>query len=328
VKTHRGIRPWQFAWLSFVSACSLGDLARGQLTLINGQVQLERAIAAEQDPERRVLLQEVPKIRSFAEQVVGLWAGKSYTGYYATDRKGLTFVVTASERLRLMPYSWWFPIAGKVEYRSYWDENDANAQAAELEARGYDTWISASRAYSTLGIFRDPVITTMLRDGLPALVEVLVHELSHAKLYVPGHTDWNEALASFVGERGAERYFEAPRFAGTPYPAEVRTRAERRARFDSMISAAGAQLEELYASAQPRELKLRERERVFAQLSAALQELAPKDDPETWRMNNARIVHFRRYSASNALLAELWRKSDQNFRRFWLLAEAYSKTLQ
>jgi predicted aminopeptidase len=310
-----------------LQACSLGDLAGGQLALINGQVQLDRAIEREQDAERRRLLQEVPAIRSFAEQSVGLWAGKSYTGYFATDRKGLTFVVTASEQLRLEPYSWWFPVAGKVEYRSYWDEEDAIAEAAELEAKGYDTWISASRAYSTLGIFRDPVITTMLRDGLPALVEVLVHELSHAKLYVPGHTDWNEALASFVGERGAERYFEAPKFASTPYPAEVKLRAERRARFAVLIAAASAELEKLYGSDQPREVKLRERERVFTQLSAALQALSPKDDPAEWRMNNARIVHYRRYSASNALLAQMWQQSGQNFRRFWLLAKAYSKTL-
>jgi predicted aminopeptidase len=310
-----------------LGACSLGELAGGQLDLINGQVRLERAIEIERDPERRALLVEVPKIRSFAEQSVGLFAGKSYTGYFATERKGLTFVVTGSERLRLEPYSWWFPVAGKVEYRSYWDEEDAVGQAAELEAAGYDTWISASRAYSTLGIFRDPVITTMLRDGLPALVEVLVHELSHAKLYVPGHTDWNEALASFVGERGAERYFEAPQYANTPYPAEVRARAERRLTFDRMIAAAVEELETLYASKRPRQEKLRERERIFDGLSAKLREMFPRDDPETWRMNNARIVHYKRYSASNELLASMWQESGRNFRRFWLLAEAHSKTL-
>lgn len=330
MQTRRGGWPWSLSLavlLPLLHACSLGNLARGQLTLINDQVRLDRAIEREQDAERRRLLEEVPSICSFAEQSVGLWAGKSYTGYYATERKGLTFVVTASERLRLEPYSWWFPVAGKVEYRSYWDEEDAVAQAAELEAKGYDTWISASRAYSTLGIFRDPVITTMLRDGLPALVEVLVHELAHAKLYVPGHTDWNEALASFVGERGAERYFEAPRYAATPYAAEAKVRAERRQRFDVLISAAGDELEKLYGSELPNEIKLRERERVFTQLSAALQALSPKADPAEWRMNNARIVHYRRYSASNELLSEMWKKSGENFRRFWLLAEAYSKTL-
>lgn len=318
---------WAAGFVVFACGCSLGELAGGQLSLINDQVRLDRAIARERDPERRTLLREVPAILRFAEQSVGLEPGKSYSGYYETDRKGLTFVVTASERLRLEPYSWWFPIAGKVEYRSYWDEEDAVAESRELEAAGYDTWISASRAYSTLGYLRDPVITTMLRDGLPALVELLIHELSHVKLYVPGHTDWNEALASFVGERGAERYFEAPRFASTPYPAEVRARAERRGQFDALIAEASDELEALYGGPASREDKLRERERVFERLRATLRVLFPRDDPDTWRMNNARIVHYRRYSTNNALLSQLWRESDEDFRRFWTLLERHSRTL-
>ena len=313
--------------LAGVAGCSLGELAGGQLSLVNDQVRLDRAIARESDPERRAMLREVPAILRFAEQSVGLRAGKSYSGYYETDRKGLTFVVTASERLRLEPYSWWFPIAGKVEYRSYWDEADAIEQSRELEDAGYDTWISASRAYSTLGYLRDPVITTMLRDGLPALAEVLIHELSHAKLYVPGHTDWNEALASFVGERGAERYFEAPRFAATPYPAEVRARKERRGKFDTLIADAADELERLYGSGVADEVKLRERTKVFERLAATLRLMFPRDDPDTWRMNNARIVHYRRYSASNALLEALWEQSGRDFRRFWVLLEQHSRTL-
>ena len=318
---------WAAVAAVLACGCSLGELAGGQLSLINDQVRLDRAIARERDPERRALLREVPAILRFAEQSVGLKPGKSYSGYYETDRKGLTFVVTASEQLRLEPYSWWFPIAGKVEYRSYWDEEDAVAESRELEASGYDTWISASRAYSTLGYLRDPVITTMLRDGLPALVELLIHELSHAKLYVPGHTDWNEALASFVGERGAERYFDAPRFAATPYPAEVRARGERRAKFDALIAGAADELERLYGSSVADEIKLREREKVFERLTATLRVLFPRDDPDTWRMNNARIVHYRRYSASNALLAGLWEQSRRDFRRFWTLLEQHSRTL-
>jgi predicted aminopeptidase len=311
-----------------LAGCSLGELAGLQLALINDQVRLDRAIARERDPERRRMLEEVPAVLRFAEQVVGLRPGKSYTGYFELERKGLTFVVTACEQLRFEPYTWWFPVAGRVEYRSYWDEEDARSEAAELEAAGYDTWISASRAYSTLGFFRDPVITTMMRDGLPSLVEVLIHELSHQKLYVPGHTEWNEALASFVGERGAERYFDVPRYASTPYPAEVYARGERRDQFDVLIAKAGDLLEQLYASDAPREHKLRERTRVFDELSATLRVFFPRDDPDTWRMNNARIVHYRRYSASNALLAELWRKSGGDFRRFWRLAEEYSATLE
>src|SRR5262245_36770207 len=139
------------AALLLLCGCGLGRLAEGQLNLINGQVRLDRAIARERDPERRMLLAEVPRIRRFAAESVGLFPGKSYTGYFETEQKGLTYVVTACERLRLEPYAWWFPIAGRVEYRSYWDEADAIEQARELEAEGYDTWISPSRAYSTLG---------------------------------------------------------------------------------------------------------------------------------------------------------------------------------
>ena len=107
-------------WLCLLSgsSCGLLPLAVGQLSLINDQLPLEAAIAREQDPERRRLLAEVPAILSFAHDVVGLQPGTSYQGYFATERSGLTYVVTACERTRFEPFSWWFPIVGTVEYRS------------------------------------------------------------------------------------------------------------------------------------------------------------------------------------------------------------------
>lgn len=309
------------------SGCGLLPLAVGQLSLINDQLPLPAASAREQDPERRRLLAEVPAILSFAEDVVGLRAGASYQGYFATERSGLTYVVTACERTRFEPYSWWFPIVGTVEYRSYWDEADALSAAAQLEAAGYDTWVSPSRAYSSLGILRDPVATTMLRDGLPGLVEVLIHELTHAKLFVPGQTAWNEALASFVGELGAERYFSAPRFAGSSYQRHAQLRAQRRQSFDRLIQSAYTELEALYASELADERKLALRQARFSALSAELRQLYPDDPKRDLRINNARLVHFHRYSATGPAIAQLWAKSAGSFRRFWLLAEAAAEAL-
>jgi len=312
--------------LAAVSGCSLLELGLGQLSLINDQRQLPAAIAREPDPERRRLLQEVPAIVAFAEDVVGLSAGRSYSGYFETEREGLTFVVTACLRTRFEPYTWWFPIVGRVEYRSYWDEADARAAAEALQARGYDTWISPSRAYSSLGILRDPVTTTMLRDGLPGLTEVVIHELSHARLFVPGQTEWNEALASFVGERGAERYFEQQRFARSPLRQQMRARAERRRLLDLAISQTYGELERLYASGAPEPSVLRLRTAAFEQLSARLAELLPAERARDLHMNNARLVHLHRYGASNASLAQLWRESGGTFRRFWARAERYART--
>ncbi|MEY4580557.1 MAG: hypothetical protein RL701_5260, partial [Pseudomonadota bacterium] len=302
------------------------QLAGGQLALINDQVPLNVAIAREADPERRALLAEVPAILAFAQDEVALAPSGSYRGYYATERSGLTYVVTACKRTSFEPYVWWFPIVGTVEYRSYWDETDAQDAARALEAKGYDTWISPSRAYSSLGILRDPIITTMLRDGLPALVEVVIHELSHAKLFVPGHTAWNEALASFVGERGAERYFEAPRFRGTAVQAKIATHAQRRSEFDRAINSAFTDLAALYGSARSELEKQTLRTAYFEGLTAQLQALFPKEpgDPSTWRVNNARLLHFHRYSANGELLTRLWDESGHNFRRMWTRLEYYS----
>ena len=315
------------ACLLLGSGCGLLPLAAGQLSLINDQLPLRAAIAREQDPERRRLLAEVPAILAFAEDVVGLRPGTSYQGYFETERSGMTYVVTACERTRFVPYSWWFPIVGTVEYRSYWDEADAISAAGELEASGYDTWISPSRAYSSLGILRDPVATTMLRDGLSGLVEVLIHELSHARLFVPGQTAWNEALASFVGEQGAEQYFAAQRFAGSSYQRQARLRAQRRQSFDRMIQDAYAELEALYASELPDERKLALRQLRFSALTAQLRQLYPDDPQRDLRINNARLVHFHRYSATGPAIAQLWAKCAGSFRRFWLLAEAQAKAL-
>ena len=313
-------------WLAIAPGCSMVDLASGQLSMLNEQVPLASAIERESMPERRSLLRELPDILAFAEDVVGLSPGRSYSGYFATERTGLTYVVTACKRTQFEPYAWWFPIVGTVEYRSYWDEADARAVADELGASGYDTWISPSRAYSSLGILRDPITTTMLRDGLPGLVEVVIHELSHARLFIPGHTAWNEALASFVGERGAERYFASERFRGTPYQAEAKVRAERRLALDRAVAETYAELGLLYASARSDPDKLARRDACFERLRARLRELSPNGEPRDWQVNNARLLHFHRYGANNAVLTRLWRSSGRQFRRFWSEAEAYSKT--
>jgi predicted aminopeptidase len=309
-----------------VSGCSLLALGAGQLSLINEQRPLKAAIAREADPERRRLLQEVPEIVAFAEEVVGLRAGRSYSGYFETEREGLTFVVTACRRTRFEPYTWWFPIVGTVEYRSYWDEVDARAVADALEAQGYDTWISPSRAYSSLGILRDPIATTMLRDGLTGLTEVVIHELSHARLFIPGHTEWNEALASFVGERGAERYFEQERWKHTPLREQMRARAERREQLDRAVTESYVALEELYGRALPEPELLTRRAAAFAALRARMQAILPADRPRDLRLNNARLLHLHRYGAGNAELSRLWQASGSNFRRFWALAEDYART--
>jgi predicted aminopeptidase len=156
---------------------------------------------------------------------------------------------------------------------------------------------------------------------------VLIHELSHARLFVPGQTAWNEALASFVGEAGAERYFSEKRWAGSSLQLRSQQRAVRRREFERLTQAAYAELDHLYASDLPPDRKLQLRQERFAALTAELQKLYPDEPQRDLRVNNARLVHFQRYSATGPEIAELWAKSGGSFRRFWLLAEARAQQL-
>ncbi|MDD9947716.1 MAG: aminopeptidase [Myxococcales bacterium] len=310
-----------------LAGCFYFKAAGGQLELINSQVPVAEAAIREPDPARRWMLTEVPKILGFARDVLLLRPTGSYRGYVETEARGLTFVVTASEATRFEAHTWWFPVAGEVAYKSHFNEPDAQAEAAELRARGLDVWVGPSRAYSTLGLFRDPVVTTMMRRGPIAFVEVLIHELAHARLYVPGHTDFNEQLATFVGHKGTEMYFSAARFAGTGSLAAVRAaRREDTVRQD-LIYAAIAALEALYDRGLPRAQVLRQRAPILSDLEQQLHALSPDFPAADFEMNNARLMQYRRYGRDAPYLTQMWSDSGGNFRRFWQLVDAYAETL-
>jgi predicted aminopeptidase len=321
---------WRLA-LACLAACTSGcyfaRLGARQLELVNDQQPLPRAIAEEGDPERRAMLMMVPALRSFARNTLQLPVGGSYAGYYATEDAGILFVLVASERTRFSPYTWWFPIAGEVSYKSFTRESEAHAEADALGRRGYDTWVGPVTAYSTLGFFRDPVTTVMMRKGVIAFVEVLLHEMSHAKLYVPGHTDWNEQLASFVGRKGAAQYLRT-RYADNPaLLAELDARELRRAQSDVRVSAALSELDALYASGLPEPQILRARLPVFARLSRELRALHPEADPAELEINNAHLLQYRRYLVGSEQLERIWQDAGGSWPRFWSLCEAYADTL-
>jgi predicted aminopeptidase len=309
--------------LGALPGCYFAQLAGGQLALINRQLPLARALEHEPDPERRSMLAMVPDVRSFGNNVMQLRVGRNYSGYYATEADGIVFVLVASEKTRLSPFTFWFPIVGEVAYKSFFDEASARRAERELAAEGYDTWLGRATAYSTLGFFRDPVTTVMMRKGAVAFVEVLLHEMAHGRMFVPGETDWNEQLASFVGRLGAEQYVRS-RYGDDPAMlAELERHLARRARIEQMTSAAVAELEALYARRLPRAAVLRAREPVFAALSSELARLAPEARPWELTVNNARLLQYRRYAAGNAELARLWAQAAGSWTRFWTLCERF-----
>ena len=205
------------AVLALVAAAGLGLTRTGRF-LVRAAYEEARILArrrpipevvadAATDPRTRAKLHLVLDARTFAADSLRLDAGESFTYYTDTGRDTLVVVVSAARRDRLVAHTWWFPVVGRVPYKGFFDFGAGRAEAARLRERGLDTYLRTSSAFSTLGWFDDPLLSTTVRHDSVDLVNTVVHELTHNTFYARGQATFNESFASFVGSRGAERYF-------------------------------------------------------------------------------------------------------------------------
>ena len=157
----------------------------------------------------RAKLALVVAARTFAVDSLGLKAGKSFTTYSRLDRDTLVLVLSAAYRDRLERKTWWFPIVGRFPYKGFFDFEDAKRTATTMRRDGFDVTLGASSAFSTLGWFNDPLVSTTVAQDSITLANTVMHELLHNTYFAKGRVPFNESFASFVGGRGAEHFFRS-----------------------------------------------------------------------------------------------------------------------
>ena len=157
----------------------------------------------------RAKLTLVVDARTFAQDSLGLRTGQSFTTYSTLKSDTLVLVLSGAYRDKLVPYTWWFPIVGRVPYKGYFDFAEAKRQLADLATRGFDARLGGASAFSTLGWFNDPLLPTTVRGDSLNLANTIIHELTHNTYYASGGAVFNESFANFVGSRGAERLFRS-----------------------------------------------------------------------------------------------------------------------
>jgi len=160
-------------------------------------------------PVVRGKLQLVLAARAYAAESLGLPAKQSFTQFTQLATDTLVLVLSGAARDTLAPVTWWFPIVGRVPYKGYFDVREAQREEQRLRDAGYDTYLRPSPAFSTLGWFNDPLLSTTLASDSSDIANTVVHELTHNRFYAPGGAIFNESFANFVGARGGAAFFRS-----------------------------------------------------------------------------------------------------------------------
>jgi len=190
--------------------CYLSRAAYEEARILARRTPIDRLVAdADTPPAERAKLQLVLEARRFAADSVGLRPEQSFTRFSRLDRDTLVLVVSAAYPDRLARRTWWFPVVGRFPYKGFFDFDAAHRTADALRRDGFDVSIGASSAFSTLGWFNDPVVSTTLRMDSVSLVNTVIHEITHTTFFAKGQVVFNESFASFVGGRGAIAFFRA-----------------------------------------------------------------------------------------------------------------------
>lgn len=307
---------------AYVASSEVRYLTRAGLeeTQILSQRKSIAKVLQRQDlaPAVRGQLELVLEARDAASGL-GLVPGETYTKYTDVGRDTLLLVLSAAPPDCLCPVTWNYPIVGRVPYKGFFDPRMAERAAQELAAKGLDTYLRPSGAFSTLGWFNDPLLSTALGGDSVELAALVFHELAHNTLWVKSATPFNETFAQLVGYRAAEAFFRER--GDSARAARAADRWHDELVLAGFYDTLGTRLEELYAS-KPDSAALAEGRLEAARWARGELEGAVGDSLRTVSVarmadrpvNNARIIAARIYRTKSALFEAWYQRNGGDIR--------------
>ncbi len=262
----------------------------------------------------------IQEVMGYGQKKLGLKKTKSYSKFF--EVKGpILYVVTASEKDRLQLYTWNFPVTGRVTYKSFFTKEGVLKEKQFLEKKGLDTFVQQVGAYSTLGWLRDPIFSSMMEWNHVALVNLILHEMTHATVYFKDETDFNEQLATFIGNRGSIDFLIERYGKGSKEVAKAIHIQEDDLLFSRWVDQVCQWLSTYYGKEIPRDEKLRGREELFRSIKEEFGGIKVQlktdyyKDFEKKDLNNAVLLAYRRYIHRLEKFEALYEYSERDLKK-------------
>jgi len=271
----------------------------------------------------------IQEVKGYGEEKLGLTKTKSYSKFF--ENKGpILYGITACEKDRLQLHTWNFPITGRVTYKSFFTQEGVLKEKQFLENKGLDTFVQQAGAYSTLGRLKDPIFSSMMKWDQVTLANLIFHEMSHATIYFKGETDFNEQLATFIGNRGTIDFLIEKYGMGSKEVTEAIHIQEDDLFFSKWVDQVCQRLSNYYAKEISRDEKLREREEIFRSIQEEFKEIKAQFKTDCYKdfgkkdLNNAVLLAYRRYIHRLEKFEALYGQLGRDIKR----VVEYFKTIQ
>lgn len=317
------------------SGCRLAYLfhaAVGQARLLSAAVPVDEGLQAPTlSPEEKKRLRLVSRIKAFGEETLGLRETENYRTVYLKSHQPPIYVVSACPKDRLAPVTWWFPIVGRMPYLGFFDRESAREEESKLAAKNLDVTLGMADAYSTLGWFQDPVTLNLIQGSTLDLVETILHEMTHATLYIKGQGAFNEGLAVLVGKVGALMFLRDHYGPEHPFTLEAGYSMEDERIFATYMDSVFRRLEDLYEGPLSSREKIEKRQGIFRGAIEDFDRLRPRFKTDRFTgfgkapLNNAYLLGIGLYHRHFPLFERMLRENDYSISRMIQYCRVLSK---
>ena len=287
--------------------------AKGQLAIVMSARQIEELMVDPAFPDSvKAKLKIIGDVKKYAIEELGLKGEKNYTTYFDQKGRELMWVVSACKPFELESYEWGFPILGSFSYKGFFRYDMAEKERDKLRDQELDANIRTAGGWSTLGILKDPVLSNMLKRDPGSLSDLIIHELTHGTIFIKDSLEFNENLASFIGNEGARLFLSENYGDSSIELALFNTRIRDQKIFTTYVLEGASRLDSLYKSFNEDmsfEAKLELKIRIINEFMAETQELPLsslkyKDYFNDFTPDNTFFMSYLRYRGGQSVFEE------------------------